>query len=382
MLWHLITGEYPPQSGGVSDYTRIIARELVRAGDDVHVWASHDSRPSPEDAGVVVHRLPDHFGPRGLLALEKGLRRGGAKSQVLLQYVPHMYGYRAMNVPLALWLRLRAPRYWVMFHEVAFPIGRGQKLTHNILGGVHHVMAKLVAGGAERIFVSVPKWEKVLREDCRVRRPVEWLPVPSNVATDVDAEAVRQVRGELLAGGEGLLVGHFGTFLEKIADYLLEVVPPLLRRDERRRAVMIGRGSDGFTRALAEKAPDLGDRIVARADLPGREVGEHLAACDLLLQPYLDGVSSRRGSAMAGLALGRAIVTNVGDATEPLWLGEGLVEAAAFDDRAGFAKKADNLLDSPEERERLGERGQRGYRAYFSVQKTVALLRGSGDRVV
>ncbi len=378
MLWHLITGEYPPQPGGVSDYTRLIARELARAGDDVHVWAADDSRPVPEDDGVVVHRLPDHYGPRGLWTLGEGLRRGGSKSQVLVQYVPHMYGYRAMNLPFATWLRLRAPRYWVMFHEVAFPMSRQQKLTHNILGGVNHVMARLAVGGADRIFVSVAKWEKVLREDCFVRRSVEWLPVPSNVPTEVDAEAVRRVRGQLSADTEGLIVGHFGTFLGRIADHLLAAIPPLLRSDVKRRAVMIGRGSDGFTRALVDKFPELRERIVARTDLPGQDVAEHLAACDVLLQPYLDGVSSRRGSAMAGLALGRPIVTTVGDATESLWLGDGLVEAVPLADCDGFVRKAEFLLGSREDRDRLGDRGRRGYEAYFSCRKTIAILRGQG----
>ena len=37
--WHIITGEYPPQPGGVSDYTRLVAEGLAAAGDAVTVWA-------------------------------------------------------------------------------------------------------------------------------------------------------------------------------------------------------------------------------------------------------------------------------------------------------------------------------------------------------
>ncbi len=28
--WHIVTGEYPPQPGGVSDYTEAVARGLAR----------------------------------------------------------------------------------------------------------------------------------------------------------------------------------------------------------------------------------------------------------------------------------------------------------------------------------------------------------------
>ena len=33
--WMMLTGEYPPQVGGVADYTQQVARALVQAGDQV-----------------------------------------------------------------------------------------------------------------------------------------------------------------------------------------------------------------------------------------------------------------------------------------------------------------------------------------------------------
>jgi hypothetical protein len=38
MDWHLITAEYPPQSGGISDYSHLIATGLAAEGETVHVW--------------------------------------------------------------------------------------------------------------------------------------------------------------------------------------------------------------------------------------------------------------------------------------------------------------------------------------------------------
>jgi glycosyltransferase involved in cell wall biosynthesis len=374
-IWHLITGEYPPQPGGVADYTRLIAQGFAQTGDIVHVWAPQAAGVTPEDASVSVHRLPDHFGRRGLRQLGAELRRDASPSQVLVQYVPHMYGYRGMNLGLASWLRLRAPRYWVMFHEVAFALDRQQKLTRNILGGVQHVMAALVAGGADEIFVSVPRWESLLRTRCRIRRPIHWLPVPSNVPTAVEPVAVRHVREQLLGNSPRPLLGHFGTFQPQIVEFLMNAIPPLLRRDEARRMLVIGRGSGSFAQALADRSGDLRDRILARDDLPARDVAEHLAACDVLLQPYTDGVSSRRGSAMAGLALGRPIVTTEAEATEPIWRRDRLVEAVPLDDVDVFIGRVEALLGSSEDRAQLGDRARRGYEANFSCQKTVATLR-------
>ena len=50
-------------------------------------------------------------------------------------------------------------------------------------------------------------------------------------------------------------------------------------------------------------------RVTWTGQLPATVVSAELAACDVLLMPYLDGASLRRGTLMAGLAHGCAIVT-------------------------------------------------------------------------
>ncbi len=45
--WHLLTGEYPPQPGGVSDHTWQVSEGLARAGCAVHVWAPGERQVSP-----------------------------------------------------------------------------------------------------------------------------------------------------------------------------------------------------------------------------------------------------------------------------------------------------------------------------------------------
>src|SRR5688572_25550617 len=99
--WAIVTGEYPPQSGGVADYTALVARGLADAGDAVAVYAPRHSRGGDDSPGVPVVRLPDHFGPRGLLALDAALARGPRPDRILIQYVPHAYGWKAMNLPFA-----------------------------------------------------------------------------------------------------------------------------------------------------------------------------------------------------------------------------------------------------------------------------------------
>jgi glycosyltransferase involved in cell wall biosynthesis len=372
--WAILTGEYPPQPGGVSDYTRQLACALAHAGDDVHVWAPARGR-SPSDPGVFMHRLDGDYGPGALFELDAGLRKLGPKTRLLVQYVPHMYGFKAMNVPFCAWLAARRrPAPWVMFHEVAFPIEAGQRLRHNLLGHVHHLMARLAARSAERIFVAIPRWGAQLQALTGWHGAFTWLPIPSTMPTQIATAAAEATRRSLLADCGDVLLGHFGTYGGPITQMLDAALPSLLDRAGRV-AVMLGRGSTGFVAALCRRHPQFASRCIARPDLPAHDVACHLAACDVLLQPYLDGVSSRRTSTMAGLALGKATVTTDGPATEPVWREHRLVAFARSADGVGLVETIEQLLADGNECKALGERAAAGYELYFSLGRTVETLR-------
>jgi glycosyltransferase involved in cell wall biosynthesis len=375
--WHLITGEYPPQPGGVSDYTRLIARGLADAGDEVHVWAPHYPGPAPTDPGVVLHRLPGHFGPRALAELDAGLRRQPRPCRLFVQYVPHMYGWKAMNLAFCSWLLLRSREApWVMFHEVAFPCAWGQRLAHNVLGVVQRLMAALVARAAARIFVSIPAWEPLLRRLAPRPASFTWLPVPSTVAFRSNPAAAAAVRRRF-AGESATVIGHFGTFGGQVAERLAAALPPLLHAAPGRVGLLVGRRSQDFAGRLLREHAGLAGRLHATGEMPPEAVADHLRACDLLVQPYPDGASSRRTSLMAGLALGLPIVSTDGSLTEGVWRREGLVALAPADRPAEVVATVEGLLADPAARQRLGSGGRDGYDRHFSLERTVRTLRAA-----
>ena len=172
MRWAIITGEYPPQTGGVSDYTRLLARRLADMGDEVHVWAPECSLPPLSDPGVEVHRLPGCFGLKAIATLHRTLE-GLRPYQLLVQYGPHMYGFKAMNFLLCAWLFLRRKdAFWAMFHEVAFPISRANPLRHNFLGLMQRLMGRIVVASADQSFASIPNYQAMLQSMARRRRVV------------------------------------------------------------------------------------------------------------------------------------------------------------------------------------------------------------------
>ncbi len=374
--WHVLTGEYPPQPGGVSDYTRQVALALVRAGQRVHVWAPGDAGVQVED-GVTVHRVPGLFTPVGLVKLTRELDACTAPRRLLLQYVPHAFGMKAMNVPFCAWFAARRrDERWVFFHEVVYPWSLRAPLRHQVLAGTTRVMLRLVAGAADRVFVSIPAWAEHLPSG--VRRRAEWRPVPSTLPSEVTEGAVAAVRSTL---GGGPWLGHFGTYGGHTVGPLEAVLVPLLRAGADRKALLLGRGSRGFGEGLVARLPELSSRVVTRDSLAPEEVVAHLAACDVLVQPYPDGVSARRTTTMAGLALGRSLVTNTGHLTEPMWRELGAVELVEGTEAAPLVAATERLLSDVDARTALGERAARIYRERFALERTVeALLRpGTGE---
>ena len=380
--WAILTGEYPPQSGGVSDYTRLVAEGLAEAGDEVAVYAPpHGVGPDLAAAGVRVRWLPDRFGLRGLRWLDRELARD-RPDRILLQYVPHAFGLKAMNLPFAAWVAFRASRIapvWVMFHEVAFPFVR-RPLRHNLVAIANWLMVRAIAGAADLLMVSIPAWNDLLGKICPRARHGEWLPVPCNVATAADPRAVAAARSRYSPDPTVPLVGHFGTFGRLITDLLEPAVVGLLRTDPRARILLIGRGSESYCSAIAAAYPGLADRVTETSELtPAAVAAAHLRARDILLQPDPDGVSSRRGSVMAGLANGVPVVTNLGRLSEPLWGTSTGVKVVPGPDPSALAVAAVAFLALPTEcRFAWGTRGEELYRSEFSLEHTNLRLRHLG----
>jgi len=359
-------------AGGVSDYTRAVAEGLAAAGDSVTVFAPPGAE-SREENGVMIRSLPDHFGPRSLRALDRALSRGPRPDFILIQYVPHAFGWKAMNLPFAVWVSLRARRHgpvWVMFHEVLFPFA-WRPSSHAVLGVVSRLMARLIAGAADRTFVSIPAWGSLLSQILPSMKPPTWLPVPCVVASDATPEAVATVRRSFPS--DAVVIGHFGTFGSYITAVLGPTISLLLSRRPSAHVLLIGRNAERLFVALATE-DTLSERVHVAGELPADEIGAYLLACDVLLLPYPDGISSRRGTAMAGLAHGVPIVSNAGALSEALWSTSQAVRLAAGFDATSMADAVEALLDDPE-RERTGERGKALYAASFDVERIIHMLR-------
>lgn len=374
--WQLITGEFPPVPGGVSDYTRAVAAGLAAEGDGVDVWCPAAPGPCDDPPGVGVHRLPGQWSPADTRLADAGLDAMPAPRHLLVQWVPHAFGRRSMNVGFCRWVRRRARRGDVvdlMVHEPFLAFGEGP-LRHDAVAAVHRVMAAMLLGAARRVWVSIPAWTARLRPWSFGRTPSFcWLPVPSTLPVNGDQDAAARVRGAV--GGPGVLVGHFGTYDAPTRRQLHAVVPGLLHAAAGTRLLLLGRGSDGAAESLRRGLPDVRDRIAGAGALGAAELSAHLQACDVMLQPYIDGASTRRTTLMAALAHGVPVVTTAGRLSEPFWRDSAAVVTVPAGDTAALVAAAASLAGDGDRRRRLADAARRTYDARFALRHVIRALR-------
>jgi glycosyltransferase involved in cell wall biosynthesis len=376
-IWHIVTSEYPPDVGGVSDYTRQIAEGLAGMGDEVHVWCRHGG-PAARPGGPHVHPDLGDMRPADLTRLDDRLRAFPAPRRLLVQWVPHGFGYHSMNVWFCLWLARRAragDEVELMIHEPYLEFRRGP-FRHVAMAGVHRLMTVVLLRAARKVWVSIPAWEQLLRPYALGRSlSMQWLPVPGCVG-DVDGTPASSIRSKYAAEGRHV-IGHFGSYGTAVTDLLIERLPPIMDGPFKPSLLLLGSGSEQFLETLIQPRPWWRGRVHAAGYLSPSHLGAHIAACDLFVQPYPDGITSRRTSAMACLSRGRAVVTTRGHLTEPLWSETGAVAIADVADLAGFASAAVNLLAHHDARAALAARGQQICAERFSVTQVIDALRAA-----
>lgn len=378
-VWHLLTGEYPPDGGGIADYTALLARALADAGRNVHVWTPARVEPSA-GSGVTVHRMGG-FSGAALSKLGAELDRFPAPRRLLVQYAPQAWGLRGMNVPFCRWLLARrraGDDVRVMFHEPFFPFG-WQRPQRNLLAAVNRWMARLLLRASTRAYVSITAWEKLLRPLAPSGLELTLLPIPSTIPFVDDPVRIADLRRVLSEDGGRPVLVHFGTYGGTIAAMLEQALGALVERRPDARILLLGKDGPAFADRLRAADARFASVVAAPGYLPPEDVSLHLQASDVAIQPYPDGADTRRTTLMACLANGVPTATTQGRFTDPLIFMSALSFTWITNTPSALGRRAANLLDDPLQDTGFGHGELRGvlrarYLKHFAMERTVARL--------
>jgi len=311
----LVTGEYPPDQGGVGDFTRELARALAALGHEVHVLTSAPRlTPYAPRNTVVVHRSISGWGWRSwrdIIRLDEALR-----FDVLnVQYQAAAYRmHPAINLlPWRLRWRGRPPVV-VTFHDLRVPY------LFPKAGPLRWQAILALARWADGVIVT-NREDELRIANCELRiANLARIPIGSNIIPQLPEGYDRDGwRARWGLGPDDLLLGYFGFLNErKGGEDLIEVLATLVARGLPAHLLLIGGrvgSSDPTNRAYAERVDrlivehGLTERVHRTGFVSSEEVSASLAAVDVCVLPYRDGASLRHGSLHACLAHGRPIVT-------------------------------------------------------------------------
>ncbi len=312
----LVTGEYPPTIGGVGDYTATLAAHLRHAGAEASVLTGVGAA-LPDD--LDVRRTVPDWGVRGWPAIGRGVA-ATRPDLVHIQYQAGAFAGRGGIVALPWWLTRRvALPVVVTFHDRCVPylFPKAGPLRA-------FALRALARGGAATIATNGDDW-LALRADWATERQLHLIPIGSNIPTLVEDErrVVRTAtRSALGVGPDTAVIAYFGLVsASKGVDLLLDAVASAVARGLTDFCLLLigggasatdgaDFGADGDL-AGALRARGLTERAIVTGALPAAAVAAYLVASDLVVLPYRDGASWRRGSLLAALAAGVPTITTV-----------------------------------------------------------------------
>jgi glycosyltransferase involved in cell wall biosynthesis len=314
--------------GGVGAFTQEIARALAAQKQEVHIITNRAA--DPDAPSQRFGRLPEPT-DLGFAQLHAAIKRWRWPSVstiadltlryefdvVNIQYQAAAYNMKSPAINILPWRLKHLVKTVVTFHDLKIPYlfpkaGRIRDLAVSF-------MAKQAAG---IITTNTADFETLKNQ---LQTPLMTIPIGSNIkAYHPNHIEIEEVRKKLSLKDDNILLGYFGFINEsKGADILLETLADL---PENYHLVFIG-GQTGasdptnqvFVKNIQEmiEAGNYGDRVHWTGFISDNRVATFLEASDLVVMPYRDGVSLRRGTLMATLAQGCALVTTASQTPLP-----------------------------------------------------------------
>lgn len=315
--------------GGVGAFTQELAKALAAAGHEIHIITDRQARPATGQRRVRDLLKPVSLDFAQLHPVIRHWRWSSAATivdivlhheldVVNIQYQAAAFNMRSPAVNLLPWRLKGVAKTVVTFHDLRVPY------LFPKAGRLRETAVQFMARQASGIIATNPADLQQLT--ATIQTPVCQIPIGSNITiSPPDRAEVSAIRAELGVAEGDRLLGYFGFLNEsKGADTLLRA---LVQLDERHQLVFIG-GQTGssdpgnnrtFLAGLRHLITALGldERVHWTGFVPDERVSAFLHAANVMVMPYRDGVSLRRGTLMAVLAHGRSLITTTPTSPTP-----------------------------------------------------------------
>ncbi|MBI5788263.1 MAG: glycosyltransferase family 4 protein [Candidatus Schekmanbacteria bacterium] len=365
----VISPYYPPHvvCDGIADYTEKLCRHMAQRGHRIIVLASIGYKASSNDNDDSIHVNPfvAKWDFRAFLKLLK-LCRQERFDAVNLQYSPPLYGF---------WFKLLFPLVSLICPTTV--------TFHTLTGGGHpnKLIAPVLALFCSHCISANEEVSYLIKKYLPWENPVQ-IPIGSNIdPVEIDPQLIRQKYNP----ENKLILTHFGLFYPgKGVETILEAAQQLKTEFAGFKLFMLGErwpGKEDYYLGLQQKAKDLGldEWITWAGYLHEKAVSEYLAITDIMLLPYDQGASIRRGSLIAALSAGLPVITTYPAIPSVYIQADENIAVVPSKNSQALKDKILALANDPAARKRLGENARRlsGEFSWDNIaQKTLQLLEG------
>lgn len=311
----LVTGSFPPDACGVGDYTAKLLTALNQQGAVASCYSARNWRMTE-----LWQRWKALFPTK----------------DVLLMQHPTL-GFEGRLLPFLMWPLLFWKKKAVTLHEFSRKSVVGKTLCYFFFIFSNRL-----------IFTSDEEKNQAIRLAPWIAKRTKTIPIGSNIPFI----ARRPIDTD---------VTFFGLiFPGKGIEEFIDIVTELSQRQPLRITLVgqVFRGAEDFAESISTQLTSLGASIFINAD--EQKVAEILAGSQTVLLPFPDGISMRRGSALAALGNGALVVTTRAQS-----------EFAAFEGRCLMGKNKQELtqllgaaLENPEAFRAVAEAGRAYAQSY------------------
>ncbi|HYF61636.1 MAG TPA: glycosyltransferase [Herpetosiphonaceae bacterium] len=360
----LLTAEYPPQPGGVGDYTAELAAALTAQGVAVAVLTG--AGEGADGAAFPVWRRVRNWSRR-LRADVQAAMTDWRADLLHIQYQTGAFGMKpAINM---LPSRLDAPAV-VTMHDLHMPYlapkvaPLRRYVTRLLIESCRAVVVTNAEDQARLLGVApVTDDPDLYALSQPLTPPPVLIPIGVNIAVQPAPDRAA-LRRDLGLPADGTLVAYFG--LMNHTKGVHTIIESLQYVPETTHAVIIGGGAhtpedveyDQLVRATIERL-GVADRVHWTGYLSAEEVSRTLQAADMAALPFSDGASYRRGSLLAALAHGLPTITTPAHLPlEPALRDEREVLFVDAGDSINLALAVERLTMDADLRASMAERGR------------------------
>jgi glycosyltransferase involved in cell wall biosynthesis len=303
----IINHALPPILDGIGDYTSKLAEELAHQ-HEITVITDSQFEPTPIP-NVQIAGIFDRNKPRSCRRIIEYVEES-RPDWVLLQYCCFGYGKWGMNLVLPEVLheikrKCKTTQIAVMVHESFVQI---ENVKLAVMTTWQRWQLWRIGQAADIMLYSTVAFRSDL---------INWFPKQRNrvlpVGSNIPFVTISrdEARSQLNIAKSTIVLGLFGNARQP------EVVELMVRSAE----TVAKSGTDTLLLYIGKDAASvkshIGDlKLLDLGPLGAEAVSRALTAVDIYLCAYNDGVSTRRGSFMAGLQHGCAIVGNLGRHTD------------------------------------------------------------------